>query len=85
MVENAFLIHLDIGRSLLFPEDEPVRYYLKSGDGNRAEGKEVVHIYTDPGTYQVSMLAVNPRSEHQRSMRITVPRRAEPAEYTVTL
>jgi len=57
----------------------PLEYSWTFGDGRRGEGRSVVHVYMNPGTYEVSVFAINPVSQQSESMTITVDRRVVPA------
>jgi outer membrane protein OmpA-like peptidoglycan-associated protein len=58
---------------------EPVRYSWTFGDGRSGEGKNVSHVYMNPGAYEVTVIASNPVSSQSQSMRVNVSRRIVPA------
>jgi outer membrane protein OmpA-like peptidoglycan-associated protein len=58
---------------------EPVRYSWTFGDGRSGDGKNVLHVFMNPGTYEVTVIASNPVSSQSRSMRVNVSRRIVPA------
>jgi len=39
------------------PDGDPLSYYWDFGDGAKAEGVRVKHVYTKPGTYNVTLMA----------------------------
>ncbi len=68
--------------SLLGPASEPVIYEWNFGDGTKGTGSSVRHHYTEPGTYEVIVMASNQRSRDERTVRVTVEQRAIPVKIT---
>jgi len=62
----------DASGSLIVPEDLGVNYRWDFGDGARASGVDVIHIYNEPGNYRVKLNLTAGNIESEDEIFVTV-------------